>query len=286
MKKRIISAAGGLALLAVVVIFFDTLLVNFLAAGICLLALFEIFKAADLLRFRVLTGVCGVFCVLILFLNTNAIAISFSYLSYLLVVLLFVMLLRDHDKLRVEQVAYSFLMSILLAVSFYCLILLKEQTGPQMGMFYMLLIFGSAWWADSGAYFVGTFLGKHKLCPRISPKKTVEGLIGGIVTAVIGNVLVCLVFQAFCNWVVPWGYIKNAVTISIPAVALVTPFATLLGVLGDLSASVIKRQYGIKDFGNIMPGHGGAMDRFDSVLFISPLFYFIFNILLIHPMVV
>ena len=279
MKKRIISAAGGLALLAVVVIFFDTLLVNFLAAGICLLALFEIFKAADLLRFRVLTGVCGVFCVLILFLNTNAIAISFSYLSYLLVVLLFVMLLRDHDKLRVEQVAYSFLMSILLAVSFYCLILLKEQTGPQMGMFYMLLIFGSAWWADSGAYFVGTFLGKHKLCPRISPKKTVEGLIGGIVTAVIGNVLVCLVFQAFCNWVVPWGYIKNAVTISIPAVALVTPFATLLGVLGDLSASVIKRQYGIKDFGNIMPGHGGAMDRFDSVLFISPFFYFIFNIL-------
>ena len=279
MNKRIISAAGGLALLAVVVIFFDTLLVNFLAAGICLLALFEIFKAADLLRFRVLTGVCGVFCVLILFLNTNAIAISFSYLSYLLVVLLFVMLLRDHDKLRVEQVAYSFLMSILLAVSFYCLILLKEQTGPQMGMFYMLLIFGSAWWADSGAYFVGTFLGKHKLCPRISPKKTVEGLIGGIVTAVIGNVLVCLVFQAFCNWVVPWGYIKNAVTISIPAVALVTPFATLLGVLGDLSASVIKRQYGIKDFGNIMPGHGGAMDRFDSVLFISPLFYFIFNIL-------
>ncbi len=279
MKKRIISAAGGLALLAVVVIFFDTLLVNFLAAGICLFALFEIFKAADLLRFRVLTGVCGVFCVLILFLNTNAIAISFSYLSYLLVVLLFVMLLRDHDKLRVEQVAYSFLMSILLAVSFYCLILLKEQTGPQMGMFYMLLIFGSAWWADSGAYFVGTFLGKHKLCPRVSPKKTVEGLIGGIITAVIGNVLVCLVFQAFCNWVVPWGYIKNAVTISIPAVALVTPFATLLGVLGDLSASVIKRQYGIKDFGNIMPGHGGAMDRFDSVLFISPLFYFIFNIL-------
>ena len=279
MKKRIISAAGGLALLAVVVIFFDTLLVNFLAAGICLLALFEIFKAADLLRFRVLTGVCGVFCVLILFLNTNAIAISFSYLSYLLVVLLFVMLLRDHDKLRVEQVAYSFLMSILLAVSFYCLILLKEQTGPQMGMFYMLLIFGSAWWADSGAYFVGTFLGKHKLCPRISPKKTVEGLIGGVITAAVCNALVALLFQTFCNWVVPWGYIRNAVTINIPAVLLATPVAALLGVLGDLSASVIKRQYGIKDFGNIMPGHGGAMDRFDSVLFISPLFYFIFNIL-------
>ena len=278
MKKRIISAAGGLALLAVVVIFFDTLLVNFLAAGICLLALFEIFKAADLLRFRVLTGVCGVFCVLILFLNTNAIAISFSYLSYLLVVLLFVMLLRDHDKLRVEQVAYSFLMSILLAVSFYCLILLKEQTGPQMGMFYMLLIFGSAWWSDSGAYFTGTFFGKRKLCPLVSPKKTVEGLIGGVITAAVCNALVALLFQTFCNWVVPWGYIRNAVTINIPAVLLATPVAALLGVLGDLSASIIKRQCGIKDFGKIMPGHGGAMDRFDSVLFISPFFYFFLQV--------
>ena len=142
----------------------------------------------------------------------------------------------------------------------------------------MLLVFGSAWWADSGAYFVGTFFGKRKLCPAISPKKTVEGLIGGVVTAVLGNALVCVAFQLFCSWVVPWGYIRSAVTINSPAVMLVTPFATLLGVLGDLSASIIKRQCGIKDFGNIMPGHGGAMDRFDSVLFISPLFYFIFNI--------
>lgn len=278
MKKRIISAVGGLAVLTVAVLFFDTLLTNTLAAAICLLALYEIFKAADLLKYRVVTGVCGLFCVLILFLNTNMVSLYFSYLSYLLVVLLFGMLLKDHQTLRVEQVAYSFLISILLAVSFLCLILLKERAGPQMGMFYMLIIFGSAWWGDSGAYFVGSFFGKKKLCPEISPKKTVEGLIGGIIAAVLGNVLVCLAYQGFCNWVVPWGYIKNAVTISIPAVALITPFANLLGVLGDLSASVIKRQYGIKDFGNIMPGHGGAMDRFDSVLFISPLFYFIFRI--------
>lgn len=278
MKKRLISAACGLALLTVVVLFFDTLLVNFLSAWICLLALYEIFKAADLLRYRVVTGVCGLFCVLILFLDTNAVSLHFSYLSYLLVVLLFGMLLKDHKTLRVEQVAYSFLISILLAVSFFCLILLKEKTGPQMGLFYMLIIFGSAWWGDCGAYFVGSALGKRKLCPGISPKKTVEGLIGGIFTAVLGNVLVCLAYQGFCNWVVPWGYIKNAVTVSLPAVVLISPFAYFLGVLGDLSASVIKRQYGIKDFGNLMPGHGGAMDRFDSVLFISPLFYIIFNI--------
>ena len=278
MKKRILSAIAGLILLAVLLAFFDTILVNILAAGICLLALFEIFKAADLLRFRVLAGVCGVYCILILFLNTSAIAISFSYLSYLLVVLLFLVLLHSHNDLKVEQMGYSFLISILLAVSFYCLILLKEQTGPQMGVFYLLLIFGSAWWSDSGAFFVGTFFGKHKLCPQVSPKKTVEGLVGGLVAATVCNVLVALAFQAFCNWVVPWGYIRNAVTVNLPVVALVSPLAALLGVLGDLSASIIKRQCGIKDFGNLMPGHGGAMDRFDSVLFISPLFYFIFNI--------
>lgn len=278
MKKRILSAMGGLALLAVVLAFFDTILVNAQAAWVCLLALYELFKAADLLRFRALAAVCGAFCVLILFLNTSAIAISFSYLSYLLVVLLFLVLLRHHSDLRVEQVAYSFLMSILLAVSFYCLILLKEQTGPQLGVFYLLLIFGSAWWSDSGAFFVGTFFGKHKLCPRVSPKKTVEGLVGGVVTATVCNVLVALAFQTFCNWIVPWGYLRNTVAVNLPAVALVTPFASLLGVLGDLSASIIKRQCGIKDFGKLMPGHGGAMDRFDSVLFISPLFYFIFNI--------
>lgn len=278
MKKRILSAGGGLAVLAVVLLFFNTMLVNVLAAGICLLALYELFKAADLLRFRMLAAVCGCYCVLILFLNTNAIAISFSYLSYLLIVVLFLVLLKNHSALRVEQVAYSFLMSILLAVSFYCFILLKEQVGPQMGVFYLLMIFGSAWWSDSGAYFVGTFFGKHKLCPEVSPKKTVEGLVGGVVTAAFCNFFVAWGFQTFCNWVVPWGYIRNAVTVNLPAVALVTPIASLLGVLGDLSASIIKRQCGIKDFGNIMPGHGGAMDRFDSVLFISPLFYFIFNI--------
>ncbi len=187
MKKRILSAGAGLAVLAVVLVFFDTILVNVLAAVVCLLALYEIFKAAQLLRFRMLAAVCGVYCVLILFLNTDAISISFSYLSYLLVVMLFLMLLRDHRVLRVEQVAYSFLMSILLAVSFYCLILLKEKVGPQQGVFYLLMIFGSAWWSDSGAYFTGTFFGKRKLCPLVSPKKTVEGLIGGVITAAVCN---------------------------------------------------------------------------------------------------
>jgi phosphatidate cytidylyltransferase len=278
MKKRITTAIVGLSVLALVLVFFDTILVSVLAAGITLLALLELFKAADLLRYWLLTAISGIFCLLIVFFNTPAVSHSFSYLCYLLVVALFLVLLRYHATLKVEQVSFAFLMSILLAVSFYCLIRMKELGGPQFGMFYLLLVFGSAWWSDSGAYFIGTFFGKHKLCPGISPKKTVEGLIGGIINAIVGNVLVCLVFQAFCQAAAPWGYIETAVSIDIPAVILISPVASLLGVLGDLSASVIKRQHGIKDFGHLMPGHGGAMDRFDSVLFVSPLFYIIFNI--------
>ena len=278
MKERITTAAVGLSVLALVLVFFDTIVVNIAAAGICILALLELFKAAGLIRYRILTGICCLFCLLIVFSHLPAVSNFFSYLCYLLVAGLFVVLLRHHDELKVEQVSYAFLMSLLLSVSFYCLILMKEQGGAQVGMFYLLLVFGSAWWSDGGAYFVGTFFGKHKLCPGISPKKTVEGLVGGIVTAIVGNVLVCLAFQEFCAVAAPLGYLRSAVSIDIPAVALVTPLAALLGVLGDLAASVIKRQHGIKDFGHIMPGHGGAMDRFDSVLFVSPLFYFIFNI--------
>ena len=278
MQKRITTAVVGLSVLAVVLVFFDTVLVSVLAAGITLLCLMELFKAAGLLCYRFLTVISGLYCILIVFFNTTLVAHAFSYFSYLLVVALFLVLLRHHDTIKVEQVSFAFLMSILLAVSFHCLIKMKEVGGPQFGMFYLLLVFGSAWWSDSGAYFIGTFFGKHKLCPGISPKKTVEGLIGGIICAIVGNVLVCLVFQAFCQAVAPWGYIETAVSVNIPAVILISPAASLLGVLGDLSASVIKRQHGIKDFGHLMPGHGGAMDRFDSVLFVSPLFYIIFNI--------
>ncbi len=127
-----------------------------------------------------------------------------------------------------------------------------------------------AWFGDSGAYFVGTFFGKHKLCPKISPKKTVEGFIGGIVTVGVVVAVQCLVY----NLVLPTD-VKMNYAVLIP----VGMVASGIGVLGDLSASVIKRQYDVKDFGNLMPGHGGVLDRFDSVLFVAPFLYVVFKFL-------
>ena len=126
----------------------------------------------------------------------------------------------------------------------------------------------TSWFNDAGAYFVGRAMGKHKLAPEISPKKTVEGAIGGVVCSII-----------FCA-VYAWAFVYLArvyyeidMTINWLGLVLFVPVGALAGILGDLSASIVKRQCSVKDFGNIMPGHGGVLDRFDSFLFVAPLLY-------------
>lgn len=120
----------------------------------------------------------------------------------------------------------------------------------------MLLNFSSV--CDAGAYFVGSTLGRHKLCPNISPHKTVEGAIGGIVSSVIVTYILGFSFS----------FEKNLAN----AALLTVPFC-ILGMIGDLFASAIKRAAGIKDYGNLIPGHGGILDRFDSIIMTAPLLY-------------
>ncbi|HZK37926.1 MAG TPA: phosphatidate cytidylyltransferase, partial [Clostridia bacterium] len=121
------------------------------------------------------------------------------------------------------------------------------------------LIFIAAWGTDTLAYFSGYLFGKRKLCPSISPKKTVEGAIGGM----LGSMIISLIFGYF--------FLKDYLF----AVALIGFLGSIAAQIGDLSASLIKRDIGIKDFGNIMPGHGGILDRFDSILFTAPTVYYI-----------
>ena len=109
-----------------------------------------------------------------------------------------------------------------------------------------------------GAYFVGVSMGKTKLCPNISPKKTVEGALGGIVSSVIVSLVITLCFGPFVK--------------ILPVVLLTIPLCAA-GMVGDLFASIIKRKVGIKDYGDLIPGHGVVLDRVDSILFISPLVY-------------
>lgn len=133
------------------------------------------------------------------------------------------------------------------------------------GLAYLFLAVIIAWFSDMGAYFAGSFLGKHKLCPLISPKKTVEGFFGGIISAVLFSLLGAWIYQTAVlgaeQQVVYWQ------------VALVALVIAPMSVVGDLFCSVIKRYNHIKDFGNLFPGHGGMLDRFDSVTFVAPMLY-------------
>ncbi len=124
-------------------------------------------------------------------------------------------------------------------------------------IFYSLFII---WATDTGAYFTGRAIGKRKLWPEISPNKTIEGFVGGIVCAVIVSILFGLLTK---------------MNVPILSLSIVTLFLSVFGQVGDLVESALKRHYQVKDSGNILPGHGGILDRFDSLLFVWPLIHFL-----------
>ena len=132
---------------------------------------------------------------------------------------------------------------------------------------YIWLVFIIAFCTDIFAYFTGMALGKHKLCPTLSPKKTVEGAVGGMIGAMVFSVL-------FGHFFLEQGHALNVWFF------LMALIGSVISMLGDLAASAFKRQMGIKDYGNLIPGHGGILDRFDSVLFVAPYLYFYIAIVL------
>ncbi|MDD5953315.1 MAG: phosphatidate cytidylyltransferase [Oscillospiraceae bacterium] len=139
------------------------------------------------------------------------------------------------------------------------------------GAFYIFIVIMASWVADAGAYFAGSFFGKHKLCPKLSPKKTVEGVFGGFFL----NILAMLVYGTCYNWI----FFGGSLSISYLSLVLIGLICTVISIIGDLTFSMIKRYFQIKDYGHIIPGHGGFLDRFDSVIFVAPFLYFFLQVL-------
>lgn len=267
MKTRVLSALVGIAVLIVVLNFFETPVLNVAIMVIALLAVYEFLTATKISHNKLLSAVAYLVAATFPYigLKKEMNLLPIFLLPY--IALLFLILLRTHKDTRVEDVAMVFMMSIGIPLSLSSAIYLRDNNGYTMGLFYLLLALCCAWYSDTGAYFVGMAWGKHKLCPQVSPHKTVEGLVGGLVTCILLNLLTAFIFQKVS------GYLGVPLQINYLRLLLISPLASLISVLGDLSFSMIKRGFSIKDFGNIMPGHGGVLDRFDSVLFTLPFIY-------------
>jgi len=260
---------GGLVILAVVLNFFETPVLNVAISIISLLGVYEVLKAAGCLQNRTIAVITFAFAACIPFFKTQIIMQLLPIICYIFILVLFAALLKNHETMHVEQVGFIFFIGIIIPFSLTTAIYMRDSLGLIQGIYYTGFALTSAWMADTGAYFAGLFWGKRKLAPLISPKKTVEGAIGGAVISTLSVLLYSAVFA----WLTPLLFGGQTIQINYPVILLAAPFLVAASIVGDLSASVIKRQNNVKDFGSIMPGHGGIMDRFDSVLLVVPAVY-------------
>lgn len=267
MKQRIITGAF-LVLFSLAVIFLShTLVYPIVLTVLCVVGAREMLKCTTSWKrpeLAIPSMLFALICPLLAYTYRYGvlIAVTLGYMFLLLVMLVFA-----NEKLNLDKVCTTFVTIVYIAICFSCLIRLRYVTtvpgtnsGEIIGQYFYLLVFVAAWVTDTFAYFTGILLGKHKLCPKISPKKTVEGSIGGAAFCVIAFMIYGLAVSKINPDFVP-NYV---------GLAFVGLFMSVLSQLGDLLASVIKRTYGVKDYGKLFPGHGGVLDRFDSVLITAP----------------
>lgn len=278
MKKRLITSAVGIPLLLIVLYLYNTVIFDLVLIAACLLGYYEAFRAFGLKNEWGLMIPIGVITA-VSFLGTSHAwpgfdspetrAFSGRILVFLLITFLVVYTLWRFTKVEIVRVAGALLLCALLFFCFGTVMFLKSlfdfDVYGYTGAFVLLLSLAYAWGGDSLAYFTGRAFGKRKLCPNISPNKTVAGAIGSLFGSVLFGLLFLWLFELLMPILQPhaifdipgWIYASAAVA-GIPA--------ALLGMGGDLFASCIKRQVGIKDYGTLLPGQGGILDRFDSAI--------------------
>lgn len=198
------------------------------------------------------------------FLNLET-ANTFIYLvTALYMMTLLTIVVLDHGRVKFSDVCSSVFL-VFYAVVFLMHLTFIRKLDNGIALLFMALI--GAYITDTGAYFSGMLLGKHKLIPSVSPNKTVEGAVGGVVATIIGFMIYGVIMGTL-------GFNVNYLLLAVLAI-----LCGAVSQLGDLSASVIKRSYQVKDFGSLIPGHGGMVDRVDSLMFVAPVVYYFITFL-------
>ncbi len=264
LKTRIITGAGITVVLTLVMLFSHIpWVLSLTVAALSVQAIYEFYRATKLKDNKAAYYISCVVAVLL----SVIIVPHFEYivvLFFVAAISLFAYLMLNVRALKEVKPWFSVCIAAMIVVFFKCMSGIREMDG---GIFLLGMTILVPVITDIAAYFVGRGCGKHKLAPIISPKKTVEGSIGGTVCAVGILMLVALILNA-----------TNVLQIHYTALVIYLISASVIGQFGDLALSSVKRIVGVKDYGNLLPGHGGILDRFDSLLFVLPFTYLFFNL--------
>lgn len=254
MKQRIITAIIALVIVIPVALYGSWLFTAF-AFALATIGLYEILRIKKSLKYTpaLITGVLLLWVILLDFQDDFIPYLSLTKIDVIifLIMILLAYTVISKNTFTFDETSFIILSTIYVGLGFFYLIQLRGN-----GLDYLFFVFLIIWATDSGAYFFGRAFGKRKLWPTISPNKTIEGAIGGMILAIV----VALLFQ----FIHPFDFhIMYMIVIAI--------LISIAGQIGDLVASGIKRHFDVKDFGKIMPGHGGVLDRLDSMIFVLPL---------------
>ncbi|MDO5015381.1 MAG: CDP-archaeol synthase [Clostridia bacterium] len=279
MKVRIISGIVVAAVLISCWWFLDTpafgILIALLSAGAC----FEILKVTAV-KSKAFKVFCIIFALFLPLVIEYGHKIPLGIILMVYVICLLIFYLADYKKISFHELTSAIFASVVVPIAFATLTLVSDlhKMYPDITVKhckYLVWYIGStALFTDVFAYFTGYFIGKHKMSPVISPKKTIEGAVGGVLIPILLNILFYYLFTNF--------YFDKPFAIPLYFILILSVIISIGGIMGDLISSLIKRNFKIKDYSNLIPGHGGIMDRFDSILFVFPISYIIITLFKIY----
>ena len=278
MKQRVIT---GLIIAAVMIpcaVFMHTLAFPVMIAVIAAMSVYELIRATGG-KNPVLIALSCVTAAAIPFLVHFRVRFAFMPVAVIYSLVYFTIMVVMHKRTTFTDALTALAATLLIPTAISMMLKLRDvyldfgdSFTKASGVFFIIFGYICAWGSDIGANIIGRKLGRHKLCPGISPHKSVEGAVGGALFAVILNVILWLLFNRFWFTTHDFPLITDVI---------VTLVLSAVSIFGDLSASVIKRNHNVKDFGSLLPGHGGMMDRFDSILFVIPAEYAAIRIIMI-----
>lgn len=254
MKSRLLVAAVGIPLILWAILWAPLLVLELVLALLSAIGAYELMKCVNAQpNWRMGTALAAGLTVMFSAINGQEFA-SLLLIAY--VICFFALAVMKGGEVKWLETVTAIFSVVLIPYAFSSFLRLYDA-GYHRAFLLLPLIFSFA--SDSGAFFAGLAFGKHKLAPKVSPKKTVEGAIGGLLGNAIGGIVFALVMNTWFDH-----------SISLVGIAILGLGCSIVAQLGDLSFSLIKREFGIKDYGKLFLAHGGVLDRFDSVLFVAP----------------